>query len=88
MRLCWQVVHQILLHSDASQGVSLIGEFKKTAHQAMEKMSPGWPPPGLVTDDGGTRAESRAPQVALSVLSLDKQEQADRRAESALFYRQ
>jgi hypothetical protein len=34
------------------------------------------------------RTESRAPQVLLSVLSLDGQEQADRRAESALFYRQ
>ena len=26
-------------------------------------MSPGWPPPELVTDDGGTRAELRAPPL-------------------------
>jgi hypothetical protein len=50
-------------------------------------MSPGCPRPELVTHDGGTRDESRAPQFLLSVLSLDGQEQADRRAESALFYR-
>ena len=34
------------------------------------------------------RAELRAPPIALSVLSRNRQEQADRLAESASFYRQ
>ena len=50
-------------------------------------MSPGGNNPGSSATIVA-REMSRAPQLALSVLSLDRQEQADRRAESALFYRQ
>ena len=50
-------------------------------------MSPGRLP-GLITDDGGARVESRALQGALSVLSFDRQKQADSQAESASFYQE
>jgi hypothetical protein len=59
-----------------------------TLHLATaKKMSPG-SLPGLITDDAGTRVESRASQGAPSVLSLDRQDQPDIRAESASFYQQ
>ena len=41
----------------------------RTSSNAKKQMSPGCPPPGLVTDDGGTRELSHAPHKLRSACS-------------------